>query len=207
LLIPSPFEHYPPKWELFDRYTPLLPMRAFGFVGAPADVNRFAARYRAAKCFKRIEFSDLSADTADGYSAMCHCLLTYSAFEFLLRAMGLELKATASLLTDNERDKLLANLRRCVGQVELFTALRKHVEARFQRQIDAHVAGHACNPFYLAAAIRHTFAHGILAATPVGVPPRSAATVSRFFSRVLFRVMDREFERRMRELEQMMTGA
>jgi hypothetical protein len=61
-----------------------------------------------------------------------------------------------------------------------------------------------CNPLYLAASVRHAFAHGKLAATPQGVPESSVATVCRFLCRVLTRIMDREFSTRVLEFEQML---
>jgi len=169
-------------------------------------VNRFAARYRAAKCFRKAEFDSLTHDTADGYGALCHLLLAYSAFEFFLRAIGTDLKATSRLRTDTERDRVQDRLRGLPGHREVLNTVRAHVENRFQRQIDSHLAGLSSNPFYLAAAIRHSFAHGFLTATPEGVPARSVATTSRYLVTVLFRVIDREFERRMTDFERMLSG-
>lgn len=173
-----------------------------GFSGNAADVNRFAARYRAARCFKRIEFDGLSSGTAEGYSALSHLLLTYSAFEHFLHCIDVELRNTSHLLNDVQRTRILATLQRLNGQNEFFTFLKPHLNQSFQRQIDSHLSGQNCNPFYLAGGIRHAFAHGVLTATPLNVPPQSVATVSRFLCRVLFKVMDSEFEQRMVDFEE-----
>ena len=200
--VPSPYENYPPRWGVFDQYVIHVGAAGFDFVGSAADVNRFGARYRAAKCFRRVEFEGVVEATADGYSALCQMLLTYSAFEHFLRCVGIGLQHSSNLLKDDERDRAIANLRKLNGQAEFFTVIRRYLNQQYQRQIDSHVAGRVCNPFYLAGGIRHAFAHGMLTATPQHAPPRSVATVSRFLCRVLMKTMDKEFERRMVEFEQ-----
>ena len=186
---------------MFDRLASVAGVGPFRFQGSVADVNRFAARYRAAKCFRRVEFEGVTVDTADGYGALCQLLLTYSAFEHLLRSIGVEPRNTSTLLTDDERGRVLAHVRGLNGQAEIFTLLRRHVHPSYQRQIDSHLARRQCNPFYLAGSIRHAFAHGMLTATPASAPQRSVATVSRYLSRVLMLVMSREFEQRMLDFE------
>lgn len=121
-----------------------------------------------------------------------------------MRCLGIRLQASHTLLADAERDRALANLRRLQGQSELFVTLRQHLDPPYQRQVDAHLRDSACNPLYLAAGIRHAFAHGKLAASPVGIPENTVTTVSRFFCRVLMRIMDREFSQRVLEFEQML---
>lgn len=172
-----------------------------GFKGNAADVNRFAARYRAAKCFQHIEFEELTATTAAGYSSLMKLLLVYSAFEHLLRCIGLELKASHTLLTETERDRALVNLRGLQGQERLFDTLRQHLDPPYRRQVEAHLKEEACNVFYLAASIRHAFAHGLLTATPGNAPQQTVSTVCGFLCRALVRVMDREFLGRMEDFK------
>lgn len=202
--VPSPFRSYPPGWATFDAFAQAPGPTYFRLHGSVADVNRFAARYRAAKCFRGIEFDELTSSIAQGYEALVQLLLTYSAFEHFMRCLGTRLQASHTLLADAERDRTLANLRRLQGQRELFAVLRQHLDPPYQRQVDVHLRNGACNPLYLAAGIRHAFAHGKLAAAPVGIPESAVATVSRFFCRVLMRIMDREFSQRVIEFEQML---
>ncbi len=197
LTMRSPYENYPPLWGSFTTGVTIFGAEAFGFVEPVAEVNRFAARYRAAKCFREVVFEGVTVDTADGYSALCQILLVYSAFEHLLRCLGIAQNNTESLLDGAESARVLRNLRRLNGQRELFATIRSYLNRQHQQQIDDYLAGRRCNLFYLASGIRHAFAHGKLTATPVNAPPTSVATVSRYLSRVLMRVMDREFERRM----------
>lgn len=114
------------------------------------------------------------------------------------------MRHTMALLNEDERSRLLTNLRALNGQREFFAMLRPHVNEGYQRQIDGHLQARPCNPFYLAGAIRHAFAHGILTASPVNAPPQSVATVSRFMCRALMKLMDREFESRMAAFEDML---
>ena len=172
-----------------------------GFVCQIADTNRFGARYRAAKCFRRVEFEGLTQDTADGYSALCHILLTYSAFEHLLKCIGVRKVDTHQLLSRDERDRVQSRVRALNGQRELFSVLHSFVDKPHKAEIEKHTSGNRCNPFYLASSIRHSFAHGLLSATPVRAPQRSVATVSRYFTGMLAHVMDREFAKRMSDFE------
>lgn len=204
--LPSPYRSYPPRWVTFNQYVMVAGADRLGFAGSTADVNRFAARYRAAKCFRNVEFEEVTASTAQGYTALVQLLLSYSAFEHFMRCIGVRLPTSHSLISEPERDLALSRLRGLQGQRELFRTLRQHLDPPYQRQVDAHLSNDPCNLLYLAAALRHAFAHGTLAATPVGVPEQSVATVCRFLCRVLFRVMDREFENRMTEFEAGLPG-
>ena len=86
--IPSPYRSYPPNWSTFDEYVMVAGSDRLGFAGTTADINRFAARYRAAKCFAKVEFDELTETTSDGYSGLVQLLLTYSAFEHFMRCIG-----------------------------------------------------------------------------------------------------------------------
>jgi hypothetical protein len=148
-----------------------------------------------------VEFEGVSQDTADGYSALCHILLAYSAFEHLLKCIGVRKVNTQQLLTRDERDRVQSRVRALNGQRELFIVLQSFVDRPHKVEIEKHISGHRCNPFYLASSIRHSFAHGLLAASPIRAPQRSVATVSRYFTGMLMHVMNREFERRMTDFE------
>lgn len=199
--IPSPYRSYPPCWETLDSFA-LVPGPGYmGFVVTLSQLNRFAARYRAAKCFSGVTFDELTRTTSDGYSALVHLLLTYSAFEHFLRCIGLELRNSNALLSQDERDRALGKLRSLTGSDDFFRALRQHLEPRYQRHVDIFRSQGACNPLYLAAAVRHAFAHGHLAASPQGVPQETVGTVCRYLCRVLFWLMDREFRSRIEAFE------
>ena len=198
---PSPYQDYPPRWATYTSNIRVAGPGRLGFVCQIADTNRFGARYRAAKCFRRIDFEGVTQDTADGYSALCHILLAYSAFEHFLKCVGIRKIATQQLLTRDERDRIQSRVRSLNGQRELFMVLHSFVDKHHKAEIEKHISGNRCNPFYLASSIRHSFAHGLLSATPARVPQRSVACVSRYLTGVVMQVMDREFERRMTDFE------
>jgi hypothetical protein len=108
---------------------------------------------------------------------------------------------TQQLLTRDERDRVQSRVRALNGQRELFIVLHSFVDKHHKAEIEKHISGNRCNPFYLASSIRHSFAHGLLSATPVQAPQRSVATVSRYFTGMLVHVMNREFARRMIDFE------
>jgi hypothetical protein len=135
-----------------------------------------------------------------------HLLLTYSAFEHFLRCIGVELKNSNSLLSTAERDKVLTRLHGLAGSDQFFAALRQHLDPRYQRHVDTYRSSGPCNPLFLAAAVRHAFAHGHLTASPQGVPPDSVGTLSRYLCRVLFWLMDREFKSRVSAFEEELEG-
>lgn len=195
-------ENYPPKWAVFDRYVSHVGARSFNFATDGGEINRFAARYRAAKSFQFVEFNFLTRGTKDGYSVLVKLLLTYSAFEHLLRCIGMELRNTHTLLSDEERSHYLDRLRALNGNFEFFGAVRSFLDQRhYLRQYDAFLSHDICNLFYIAGGVRHAFAHGQLAANPSTCPPDSVATCGRFLVNLLGKVMDREFKRRMDEFE------
>ena len=78
LTVSTGTENYPPRWAVFDRYVSHVGGRSFDFATDGGEINRFATRYRAAKCFKQVEFDHLTRSTKDGYSALVRLLLTYS---------------------------------------------------------------------------------------------------------------------------------
>jgi hypothetical protein len=201
--IPSPYENYPPGWPTFDEKIVSRRSADFGFAGTKADINRFAARYRASRCFRRVEFKDLSLthETADGYSALCHLLLTYSAFEYLLRALRLDQHNTTLLLSTSERDEILRRVHLQDPGNALFAFMKPHLNKPHQKQLRFYLLGQPCNPFFLASGIRHLFAHGVLTPNPSGVTSITVRNVSRYLSRVLCKVMDREFEKRIEEFK------
>lgn len=206
LIAPGPHANYPPLWGTFDEYGPRLGTAVFAFARPVGDVNRFAARYKAARCFRAVDFDGLSQPSVQSYSGLVQLLLTYSAFEYFLKCIGTDLRGAGALLSEVQRTQFLNNLRRLQGQGGVFTAVRPHVNRTFQDQIELHLQEADCNPWYLAGAIRHGFAHGAVTATPNGAEPQSMGTVSRFLSKALFLFMDGEFRERMQEFERMVYG-
>ena len=170
-IAPDPNAGYPPGWEVFDHYVSIAGAGAFGFAGEPIDINRFAARYRASSSFNWIAFENLTASTARGYSELCNLLLAYSAFEYYLKALGLTIGNSDALITSAERTRCLAQIRAFDGHRGYFRFIHPHCSKSLKHQLDLYLAPRVCNPFCLAAAARHAFAHGVLTPNPTAVAP------------------------------------
>lgn len=132
--IPSPYQNYPPRWPTFDERIPSHRAVDFGFAGTVADINRFAARYRATRCFRRVEFVVFTHQTSDGYNGLCQLLLTYSAFEYLLRALKLDQHRASAFLSASERDTILKHVHTLDSGDALFSVIRPHVNRPHQKQ-------------------------------------------------------------------------
>jgi len=201
---PTEYENYPPRWATFDEGINEHRAADFKFAGTVPDVRRFGARYRASRCFREVKFVGMTESTSDGYSALCHLLLAYSAFEYLLLALGLDQHKTNTLLTTAERQKILKNISVLDSGGALVIFMKRHLRKAHQRELDLYLSGQPCNPFFLASGLRHLFAHGVLTPNPrdsAGRTIPSVAKVSRYLTRVLVKVMDREFGKQMDTFE------
>jgi hypothetical protein len=201
---PDPNSGYPPRWDVFDHFVRTAGCGMFGFSGTSRDLNRFAARYRASSSFNYIDFENLAASTSRGYSELCNLLLAYSAFEYYLKALGLTLGNCDSLLTVAERARTLAQIRALNGNSAYFEFIHPYCSKGLKYQIDLYLTPRVCNPFCLAAAARHVFAHGALTPNPTGVEPGTVETVTRLLRKIIMRSMERDFEQRMRDFEEML---
>jgi len=85
--------------------------------------------------------------------------------------------------------------------VTTFNFVQSHCKRQVRRDVDLFLAGKPCNPFNLPAAVRHVFAHGILTPNAAGVDPAVLANICSISSDLLFLVMDREFEKRMKRFK------
>jgi hypothetical protein len=191
-------KNLPPRWPTYDSYVSAYPASAFKFVDKTKP-NRFAARYRAAKCLKQIEFDYLSSATAEGYTVLCKTMLTYSAFEYFLEATGMKDPKSKSLLSSKEKIEIVQGVRRLDTNASFCAWLHSHTRSRTRAELELHLNGGTGNPLEIAAAIRHTFAHGVLTPSPKEVPNESITKVSKYMTAVLFKVMDREIESRVKD--------
>jgi hypothetical protein len=200
---PSGNEDYPPSWSKFNENFNLHSAADFGFLGTKTDISRFAARYRAARCYLRVEFKNLALtqETANGYSKLCRLVLTYSAFECLLRALKLRENQTSAFLNDQEKSTILKKVRRLDPGDALFAFMKPHLNKQHQEELRLYLSGKPCNPFFLASGIRHLFVHGELTPNPKDVKNNAVQNVSDYLTSVLVKVMDREFKKRIDEFE------
>ena len=201
MLISDPtLTNAPPYWAECDAALgKFVAPSAMGFPCDPGDLNRFSSRYRLAKSFRRIELETYTSQTVDGYAALFHVFLTYSAFEQFMDCCGLNLNGMEPCLKSYNATACEAALRKVVNFDQFLRAVLTHLDRETHRkQFETFLAGKPCNVLYLAAGIRHIFAHGRLTPNSGAGYTAPAQEVSKLLVILLFRVMDGEFTTRLR---------
>jgi hypothetical protein len=188
-----------PNWKACDialsNYTP---PSAMGFACKPGDLNRLSSRYRLAKSFRAIQLESYVKETVDGYSALFQVFLCYSALEQFMDCCGLNLNGVEPCLPAYGAAGCEVSIR-AVEKYDLFLkAVHAHLDRRAHRkQFEAFLSGDPSNVLYLAAGIRHIFAHGRLTPNSGAGYTQPAQSVSAALSAFAFRVMDGEFTARL----------
>jgi hypothetical protein len=203
LLIPSPFENYPPEWATFDHFAADANPRYFDLFSSTGDINRFAARYRIARCYQGMALNSVTEPTASGYSALCRVLLVWSAFEFFLKAIGKAQNDLAPILDRYETESWIAQVRAADENNTIYRFIYERVNGSHQRELDNFFDADPCNITYLASAIRHLFAHGALTPNAGGADPNAMITICNILYESLMTVMDTEFSERMIQFERL----
>lgn len=187
---------YPTNWTHYDRDVFYVGAGQFGFVADNGDVNRFAARFRAAACYRGVNLEGYSAATASGYSALCRVLFTWSAFESFLHICGLDQRTAAPILDVRGALAVIAEIRRTDTDSLFYRFIYDRVNAPHKRELDNFFNNDPFNAAYLASAIRHLFAHGSLTPNANQVNPDTVTTVCDVLCEFLLTVMDQEFGNR-----------
>jgi hypothetical protein len=190
---------YPTNWAQFDRDVFYVGAGQFGFVVVNGDVNRFAARFRAAACYRGVNLEGYSAATAAGYSALCRVLFTWSAFESFMHICGLDQRTAGPILDGYGATEVVANIRRADADQVFYRFIYDRVNAAHQRELNNFFNDDAFNVGYLASAIRHIFAHGWLTPNANQVDPDVTTTVCESVCEFLLGAMDQEFGKRVAE--------
>lgn len=195
-------EQYPPKWEVFDRLAPDLDLGAVGFVVSAGEINRFGARYRLARALRSLELQGYSDSISTGYASLFRLLLVYSAFEFLLSAIGQPKRRASELLSEEDGLKLIAAVRDVDPEYKVVRFVRDRTANRVYRSaLDRCIAGEHFDALCLVPAIRHLFAHGSLASSSGAGEARIMARLCDVLAESLFKIVDQQFEVRMAMIE------
>lgn len=191
----SVYNHYPSAWPTWNRIAPYADPREAGFVCVTGDVNRFGARFRVARAFRRIELEDYTSDTERGYTALCRVLFTWSAFEQFLKLLGKGQADSGPLLDRYNIRAALSRIRGMDRGDSFFKFIHKRVNLRHKQELENYFNDDPCNFTYLASAIRHAFAHGSLTPNAEQVPPETVVEICDYLCTGLVKVMDDEFSR------------
>lgn len=187
---------YPTNWSHYDRNVYYVGAGQFGFVADNGDVNRFAARFRAAACYRGVSLEGYSAATAAGYSALCRVLFTWSAFESFLHICGLDQRTAGPVLDARGALRIVTEIRGADAGNAFYRFIYDRVNTTHKRELDNFFNADPFNVGYLASAIRHIFAHGWLTPNANQVDPDTVATVCNTLCDFLISVMDQEFGNR-----------
>jgi hypothetical protein len=103
---------YPTNWDGYDAVVFHVGAVLFGFAGGNGDVNRFGARFRAAASYRGVVLDGYSVATADGYSALCRVLFTWSAFESFLAICNLDQRSAGPTLDAHSGAAITDTIRR-----------------------------------------------------------------------------------------------
>jgi hypothetical protein len=85
-----------------------------------------------------------------------------------------------------------------------FNLVHSKANAEHGDEIAKYKRGEAFNPSYLASAIRHIFAHGMLTPNAKGAEPAAVATICDLLSAAHLRAAGEDFQRRVRDFRAQM---
>jgi hypothetical protein len=162
-----------------------------------ADLNRFAARYRAARSFGEATFGALSHDTGSCYSALCRFTLAFSAFECLERALGEHaelLRAVTREVRSRENVELVRELDQELRILEfVYDRLDEKRGKKLRAGLEAFVSHEDYDPLVVARALRHIFVHGLLTPNVSKGHPRNLTRLCDHLSEFLLDTAGRAF--------------
>ncbi|MEB3213225.1 MAG: hypothetical protein VKL39_17880 [Leptolyngbyaceae bacterium] len=159
-----------------------------------AELNRFAARYRLANAFNEISINGYPDNTVDAYSSVLRAFLAYSALEQFHKAVP---------PTPNSREHInsrwahlatehASKLRRS-KTIVLF--LIKQVQNQTLRDgLTAFLGSKSDNCLFVATALRHAVAHGVMSVHPNGTSPKTAARFGNVLAQMLLQIADQAFD-------------
>jgi hypothetical protein len=198
-------DRYPDSWREFDRYMPSIPPRAFGFSVELTEINRWAARYRAAASYEGAVLAQYqSQDTKLAYSALIRATLVWSAFERFLPIVGLSQNTSGDLLNRYGAVQIGNEVRKLDEDARLFKYIQSKVtNPTLARELESYFKDSTFNASYLLSAIRHIFGHGHL--TP-GSNETNASVTANICNRLCdfhLHVMNSEFNEHVAEFKRM----
>ena len=187
---------YPKEWKNYINLVGHIIPDDFGFIDNQGDINRFAARFRAANQFQGVVLKGYGEDTVDGYSALCQVMFTWSAFETFLKIAKLNKQEIGRELEYYGANQILNQIRAIDKNNKFYKFIYERVNSTHQKELKNYFNQDSCNIIYLASAIRHIFAHGWLSAHSNQTDPKAVNQICHILSQFLIDFMDREFSYR-----------
>ena len=201
MILPSPWEGYPPKWAVLEDLGPHR-YREIGFAQPMAFANRFAARYRFATSLSDIKLTGYTAETNAGYTALARTSLSYTAFDTLLKLLGLPYKEAPRLFGRYPVEKWLNQLRKHDPKQAFFGFVCQRVAGNHETaNMEQFLKGQGCDITALARSVRHIFFHGELTPNAGGCLPQDVCALCGCLYSNLVEIMDGEFSARLEPFE------
>lgn len=199
-------DRYPTSWRDFDRNMPTAPTAAFGFSVDLSEINRWAARYRAAASYEQsVLVQYQSPETVRAYSALIRSTLVWSAFERFLPIVGLSQPTSGPLLEKYQAVDVAKRVRDMDEDARLFKYIvSKVTNPTLRRELDNYFRDSPFNPSYLLSAVRHIFGHGHLTPGSNETNAEVTAGVCNTLCDFHLHIMDAEFTDHVRGFEQML---
>ena len=162
---------------------------------AGSIINTLHARMRIAKAFQGMHLQGYSEDTVNGYNSIFQLFLTYSAFEKFLALHSLRYPSnvTEEWLAPYSPETVAQEIRLHDKNWKFINFLDEHLQRMLKEQVQAFKHGETDNVIFVAAAIRHVFAHGHLTAYAKDTRPKIVKAICDSLSDFLLNFIDTEF--------------
>lgn len=187
---------YPKEWKEYCKTVGHVDPSDFGFTDRQGDINRFAARYRAANQFRGITLDGYAEDTARGYGALFKVMLTWSAYETFEEIAELNRQEIGKQLEYYGAIGILNQIKLVDNEDRFYKFIYQRVNNKHKAELDNYFNQDPCNILYLASAIRHIFAHGWLSPNANSAKSKAVIEICYTLSMFLLEFMDREFSYR-----------
>jgi hypothetical protein len=149
-----------------------------------------------ARAFGGLSLGDYGSETVAGYSSLFRVFLCWTTFEQYLRALAQHHDEASAWYTALLPDGLVAECRADDLDNKFFQFVGQHTKRKTKKMLRKHLAGESICPTYLAAGIRHVFAHGILTPNANGANPAAVARICDRLAAALLAAMDGNFTSR-----------
>ncbi len=171
-----------------------------GFICGHAALNRAAARYRVARSFGGVVLERFAVPTAEGYSALFRLFLAWTAFEQYYKALGLTSQTRDAWFAKYAPEDADTRIRSMDPNNCLFHLVLNKTRRDVEANVAAYVKRQPYGLTYLAAAVRHVFAHGILTPHANKASPIDVANLTNYLATLLLDAMALDFEARVASL-------
>jgi hypothetical protein len=186
---------YPSAWERYCGAVGHVDPRQYGLKATNDDINRWAARYRAARAFGGVLLEGYSNSTSEGYSGFCKVFFVWSAFERFLPIVGLEQVSSGRLFKNEDSESIGRRVLELDRNERLYGFIYDRCNNKNQEELQKWRSKELGNFTYLLSAVRHVFVHGHLTPHADGANPVKSAKICNIISDHVLDVMDNEFTR------------